>query len=114
MRRVRLRDVSETNRSAAGYSSQRELRVPQMQQLEIAMKNSLCRPFAFASSPPAVPHGSRRFPGMVDFGKFTPPGKGGEFVEVNIRSNRSISPPCLSKRKNPTPPSSCAACSASG
>ncbi len=26
-------------------------------------------------------------PGAVDFGKFTPPGKGSEFVEVNIRSN---------------------------
>lgn len=26
-------------------------------------------------------------PGLVDFGQFTPPGKGAEFVEVNIRSN---------------------------
>ena len=26
-------------------------------------------------------------PGMVDFGKFTPPGNGSEFVEVQIRSN---------------------------
>jgi MoaA/NifB/PqqE/SkfB family radical SAM enzyme len=26
-------------------------------------------------------------PGQVDFGKFDPPGKGGEFVEVQIRSN---------------------------
>lgn len=26
-------------------------------------------------------------PGLVDFGKFTPPGKGSEFVEVNVRSN---------------------------
>jgi hypothetical protein len=25
--------------------------------------------------------------GFVDFGKFTPPGAGGEFVEVNIKSN---------------------------
>ncbi len=88
MRRVRLRDVSETNRSAAGYSSQRELRVPQMQQLEIAMKNSLCRPFAFALLTAGLCLTARAdSPGMVDFGKFTPPGKGGEFVEVNIRSN---------------------------
>lgn len=26
-------------------------------------------------------------PGLVDFGKFTPPGKGSEFVEVQVRSN---------------------------
>jgi len=26
-------------------------------------------------------------PGLVDFGKFTPPGHGGEFVEVQIRGN---------------------------
>src|SRR6185295_8024322 len=26
-------------------------------------------------------------PGLVDFGKFTPPGKGGEFVEVHVKSN---------------------------
>ena len=26
-------------------------------------------------------------PGLVDFGKFTPPGKGAEFVEVQLRSN---------------------------
>jgi hypothetical protein len=26
-------------------------------------------------------------PGLVDFGKFTPPGKGSEFVEIQVRSN---------------------------
>ena len=26
-------------------------------------------------------------PGLVDFGKFTPPGKGGEFVEVHLKNN---------------------------
>lgn len=53
------------------------------------MKKSLGRPFAFAfitlglCLPPAYA-GS---PGLVDFGKFAPPGKGGEFVEVQVRSN---------------------------
>jgi hypothetical protein len=53
------------------------------------MKTILCYPLAIAvlaagvsfnvlASPP---------PGQVDFGKFTPPDGGGEFVEIQIRSN---------------------------
>lgn len=52
------------------------------------MKNSLRRSFAFAliTASLALPTHAES-PGAVDFGKFTPPGKGAEFVEVNIRSN---------------------------
>lgn len=52
------------------------------------MKIPLCRPFAFAlvtlSLCLTAQAGS---PGLVDFGKFTPPGKGNEFVEVHVKSN---------------------------
>lgn len=52
------------------------------------MKNSFCRPFAFAlvtASLCLAAHAES--PGLVDFGKFTPPGKGSEFVEVQVSSN---------------------------
>ena len=52
------------------------------------MKKSLNRPFAFAlvtASLCLTAHAES--PGLVDFGKFTPPGKGSEFVEVQVRSN---------------------------
>lgn len=52
------------------------------------MKTTFYRPLitatAFASLCLAVHAES---PGLVDFGKFTPPGKGSEFVEVQVRSN---------------------------
>ncbi len=52
------------------------------------MKNSLSRSFAAAivtSSLCLAAHAES--PGLVDFGKFTPPGKGSEFVEVQVSSN---------------------------
>ena len=53
------------------------------------MKHSICRPFALALV--ALGLGLRANagtdPGLVDFGKFTAPGKGSEFVEVLIKSN---------------------------
>ena len=52
------------------------------------MKNLLRLPFALAlvtASLNLTAHAES--PGLVDFGKFTPPGKGSEFVEVQIRSN---------------------------
>jgi len=59
-----------------------------MQLLEIAMKRMLCRSFTFALVAAGLAFAARAdSPGLVDFGKFAPPGKGAEFVEVNIRSN---------------------------
>ena len=52
------------------------------------MKNSLYRPFAFVLVTLSLCLTARaESPGLVDFGKFTPPGKGSEFVEVQVRSN---------------------------
>lgn len=52
------------------------------------MKNLFCRPFAFALVIAALCLNARaESPGVVDFGHFTPPGKGSEFVEVQVRSN---------------------------
>ena len=52
------------------------------------MKQILCRSFAFALITAGCCLSARAdSPGMVDFGKFTPPGNGSEFVEVQIRSN---------------------------
>jgi hypothetical protein len=52
------------------------------------MKNSLCRLFVFALITASLAFTAHaESPGAVDFGKFTPPGKGSEFVEVQIRSN---------------------------
>ena len=52
------------------------------------MKRIFCRLFGFAlvtlSLCLPVRAGS---PGLVDFGRFTPPGKGNEFVEVHVKSN---------------------------
>ena len=52
------------------------------------MKKLLLRPFAFAlvTASLCLP-AQAESPGLVNFGKFTPPGKGGEFVEVHVRSN---------------------------
>lgn len=52
------------------------------------MNRSLCRSLALA----LVTSGccltaQAESPGVVDFGKFTPPGNGSEFVEVQVRSN---------------------------
>jgi len=52
------------------------------------MKKILCHPFTLALVAAIVCLSAQaESPGLVDFGKFTAPGKGGEFVEVNIRSN---------------------------
>jgi hypothetical protein len=52
------------------------------------MKKSIGRSFAFALLAASLSLSARaESPGIVDFGKFTAPGKGGEFVEVNVRSN---------------------------
>jgi len=52
------------------------------------MKKILSRPFAFALIAVSLCFSAHAgSPGMVDFGKFTPPGKGNEFVEVQVRSN---------------------------
>jgi hypothetical protein len=52
------------------------------------MKNPLYRPLAFALVTFSLGLMARaESPGLVDFGKFTPPGKGSEFVEVQVRSN---------------------------
>ena len=52
------------------------------------MKISFGRSFAFALLAASLCLTARaESPGVVDFGKFTAPGKGGEFVEVNVRSN---------------------------
>ena len=52
------------------------------------MKISLYRLFAFALLTPGLCLAARaESPGLVEFGKFAPPGKGSEFVEVQVRSN---------------------------
>jgi hypothetical protein len=52
------------------------------------MKTPLCRLFGFALVTASLGLVARaESPGLVDFGKFTPPGKGSEFVEVQVRSN---------------------------
>lgn len=52
------------------------------------MKQLLCRSFAFGLITAGCCLSARaESPGMVDFGKFTPPGNGSEFVEVQVRSN---------------------------
>lgn len=52
------------------------------------MKTSFRRSFAFALvSASLVLTARAESPGVVDFGRFKPPGKGGEFVEVQVRSN---------------------------
>ncbi len=39
-------------------------------------------------------------PGQIDFGKFSPPGAGGEFVEVNLSSSLiSLGARCLEKEE---------------
>jgi hypothetical protein len=52
------------------------------------MKTPPCRLFGFALVTASLCLVARaESPGLVDFGKFTPPGKGSEFVEVQVRSN---------------------------
>jgi len=52
------------------------------------MKRSLYRSFTFALVTASLCLTAQaQSPGLVDFGKFTPPGNGGEFVEVQVRSN---------------------------
>src|SRR5688572_18041426 len=52
------------------------------------MKTSLSRPFAVALVTTGLCLAAHaESPGLVDFGKFAPPGKGSEFVEVQVRSN---------------------------
>jgi hypothetical protein len=64
------------------------LKYKNLQKLEIAMNYSLSCPFAFAlvtASLCLTAHAAA--PGVVDFGKFSPPDKGSEFVEVQVKSN---------------------------
>jgi len=66
------------------------------------MKKALCYPFTVAlvaASLCLTAHADS--PGVVDFGKFTPPGKGGEFVEVNVRSNLLIFAAQLVEKEQP-------------
>ena len=53
------------------------------------MKLSICRPIVLALVTIGLGLGANAGtdPGLVDFGKFTAPGKGSEFVEVLIKSN---------------------------
>jgi hypothetical protein len=52
------------------------------------MKKLICRSFVFAFVTASLCLTARaESPGLVDFGKFTPPGKGNEFVEVHVKSN---------------------------
>lgn len=54
------------------------------------MKHSLRSPFGLAALAAALClhlHAANPPAGEIDFGKFTPPGGGGEFVEVNLKSN---------------------------
>jgi len=52
------------------------------------MKTSFSRPFVFALLTAGLCLAAQaESPGLVDFGKFTPPGKGSEFVEIQVRSN---------------------------
>jgi hypothetical protein len=52
------------------------------------MRTLFRRPFALALVAASLCLTSRAEPsGLVDFGKFTAPGKGGEFVEVHVKSN---------------------------
>ena len=54
------------------------------------MKHSILRPLAAAVATMVISLGAcadTPGPGYVDFGKFTPPSEGGEFVEVNINSD---------------------------
>jgi len=53
------------------------------------MKHLICRPFALAlvTIGLGLNAHAETSSGLVDFGKFTAPGKGGEFVEIQIKSN---------------------------
>jgi len=87
-RQTSLSQIPETIPHAAGYCLQLERCVPQIQQLEITMKTSLYRLFASALVTASLCFAAHaETPGLVDFGKFNPPGKGSEFVEVQVRSN---------------------------
>ena len=52
------------------------------------MKRQLCHSLAFALITASLAlKAHAESPGVVDFGKFIPPGNGSEFVEIQIRSN---------------------------
>ena len=50
-----------------------------------AIYSSLAIPALLAAS--CLSASAQTSPGQVDFGTFTPPGNGGEFVEIQVRSN---------------------------
>jgi hypothetical protein len=58
---------------------------------EIIMKTSIPQSVALAAlsaiAASSGVHADATAPGYVDFGKFSPPASGGEFVEVQVRSN---------------------------
>jgi hypothetical protein len=66
------------------------------------MKKSLCLPFAFAlvTASLCLPaHAGSS--GVVDIGKFTPPGNGTEFVEIQVKSNLLIFAAQLVEKEQP-------------
>jgi len=66
------------------------------------MKKSLCYPITLALVVAGLCLSAHaESPGLVDFGKFTAPGKGGEFVEVNVRSNLLIFAAQLVEKEQP-------------
>ena len=66
------------------------------------MNKSLCCSFTLALVTASLCLSAHaESPGLVDFGKFTPPGKGGEFVEVNVRSNLLIFAAQLVEKEQP-------------
>lgn len=66
------------------------------------MKRLLARSFAFGLLTAGLALTARaESPGAVDFGKFTPPGKGSEFVEVQVRSNLLNFAAVLVEKKEP-------------
>jgi hypothetical protein len=83
-----LNNFSETFPGPAGYFLQREQWFLENNNLN-DMKYSPCRSLALAVAVTALSlnlHAGTTA-GEVDFGKFTAPAKGGEFVEVQIKSN---------------------------
>ncbi len=66
------------------------------------MKTLLYRPFVFALVTASLCFTAQAESlGVVDFGKFTPPGKGSEFVEVQVRSNLLIFAAQLVEKEQP-------------
>jgi len=66
------------------------------------MKKVICRPSMFALLIAGLGLTVQaESPGVVDFGKFIPPGKGNEFVEINIKSNLLTLAAQLVEKKQP-------------